>query len=157
MAISLNTLRNAKHTSIHGRRLALDSNDFIVGPKALRQPVFELTTATTAQTLSNHGFTAINATSAVTTASNAYFIPNPTPGLEVRYANGAAGTASTQGTTIGVALQRATTAFYIDSSEGTTMIGALLPFGTAITLVGMTTDRYKVFGRSGAATLTGTS
>lgn len=156
MAISLNTLRNAKHTSVHGRRMALDVNDFIVGPKELRKAVFELTSATTAQTLSNYGFTAINVTSALTTATNAFFIPNPTPGVEVKYSAGVAGTTSTQGSTA-IAIQRATTAFYIDSSEGTTMIGALLPFGTGITLVGMSTDRYKVFVRSGLMALTGTS
>lgn len=156
MAISLQTLRGQKNTSIHGRRLALDREDNVVGPTGYREAVFELTSASTAQTLSKYGMTEINATSANTTATNAYFIPNPTPGLSVKFSNGVAGTTSTQGST-SLALQRATSAFYIDSSEGTTMVAALLPFGSAITLTGMTTDRYKVTGRSGSLGLTGTS
>lgn len=163
MAISLNTLRSAKQTSIHGRRLALDQQDFLVGPKGLREAVVELTSASTAQTLGNYGFNQINVTSAVTTATNAFFIPNPTPGSRVSYSQGVSGTTSTQGST-SIALQRATTAFYIESSEGTTNIGVLLPFGTVVELLGMTTDRYKVANRVGVATtlaaavsLTGTS
>lgn len=156
MAISLNTLRSAKQTSIHGRRLALDVNDFLVGPKGVREAVTELTSGTTDQTLPNYGLTQINATSANTTATNAYFIPNPTPGVSVRYAHGVDGTTSTQGST-SVALQRATTAFYIESSEGTTNIGVLLPFGTMVELTGMTTARYKVTARSGSLGITATS
>lgn len=154
MAISLNTLRSAKQTSIHGRRLALDNNDFIVGPKGLREQVLELTSASTAQTLVNYGLTMINVTSAVTTATNTFTIPVPTPGARVRYGQGVNGTTSTQGSTA-IQLSRVSTAFYIESSEGTTGVAVLLPFGTVVDLVGITTDKYQVSGRSGSLTIAG--
>lgn len=48
MAMLLETLRSAKKTSVHGRRLGLDKDDFIVGPKAVRHQVedFQTTAAT---------------------------------------------------------------------------------------------------------------
>lgn len=143
MAISLQTLRSAKITSVHGRRLALDNNDFVVGPKGFREPVFELTSASTAQTLSNHGLTVINVTSAVTTATNSFFLPNPVPGARITVRSGVRGTTSTDGSTA-IMLGRASTAFYIESSVDTSCVAALLARGNAITLEGITTGYYNV-------------
>lgn len=148
MAISLNTLRSQKQTSIHGRRLALTYDDFLVGPKDMRNPVFELTSVATTQALSDHGLTMINVTSAVTTGTNAYTIPTPVPGQKVRYGQGVRGTTSTQGSTA-ILLSRVNTNFNIRASEGTTGVGILLPFGTMVELTGITTDAYQVTARSG--------
>lgn len=39
MAYTLNQLRAVRKTSVHGRRLGLDANDFIVGPIGMRLPI----------------------------------------------------------------------------------------------------------------------
>lgn len=156
MSISLQTLRSAKITSVHGRRLALDNNDFVVGPKGFREPVFELTSASTAQTLSNHGLTVINVTSAVTSATNSFFLPNPVPGARITVRSGVRGTTSTDGSTC-IMLGRASTAFYIESSINTSGVAALLAMGEAVTLAGITTGYYNAISRMGLATFTATS
>ena len=61
MAYSLETLRSQKITSIHGRRLGLDKNDYLVGPKAVREQVEDLTT-TAASSASPYGLTRLMAT-----------------------------------------------------------------------------------------------
>ena len=156
MAISLNTLRSAKQTSIHGRRLALDQADFLVGPKGFREPVFELTSASTAQTLSGYGLTVINVTSAVTTATNSFFLPNPTPGQRYTVRSGVRGTTSTDGSTC-IMLGRPSTAFYIESSVDTSCVAVLLARGNAIDLEGISTGYYNAVGGYGLPTLTATS
>jgi hypothetical protein len=156
MAISLTTLRSAKQTSIHGRRLALDQSDFLVGPKGVREPVFELTSGSTTQTLSNHGLTVINVTSAVTSATNSFFLPNPVPGARITVRSGVRGTTSTDGSTC-IMLGRASTAFYIESSIDTSCVAALLARGNAITLEGITTGYYNAIAGYGLPTFTATS
>jgi hypothetical protein len=156
MAISLTTLRGERNTSIHGRRLALDRNDFITGPKGFREPVFELTSASTAQTLSDHGLTVINVTSAVTTATNSFFLPNPVPGGRITVRSGVRGTTSTDGSTA-IMLGRASTAFYIESSVDTSGVAVLLAKGQAITLEGITTGYYNAVGSMGLPTNIATS
>ena len=156
MAISLTTLRGSKQTSIHGRRVALDQSDFLVGAKGFREPVFELTSASTAQTLSNHGLTVINVTSAVTTATNSFFLPNPVPGGRITVRSGVRGTTSTDGSTA-IMLGRASTAFYIESSVHTSGVAALLAKGEAITLEGITTGYYNAIAGMGLPTFTVTS
>ena len=156
MAISLQTLRSAKITSIHGRRLALDNNDFLLGPKGFREPVFELTSASTAQTLSNHGLTVINVTSAATSATNSFFLPNPVPGARITVRSGVRGTTSTDGSTC-IMLGRASTAFYIESSIDTSCVAVLLARGNAVTIEGITTGYYNVIAGVGLPTFTATS
>lgn len=154
MAISLNTLRSQKQTSVHGRRLALDNNDFVVGPVGVRLPVFELTSASTAQTLAGYGNTLINVTSAVTTGTNTFVIPTPIPGARVGYSAGVRGTTSTQGSTA-IELCRVNSNFTLKASEGTTMVAVLLPFGTGVDLLAITTDAYQVVTREGLMSLVG--
>ena len=156
MAINLQTLRGQKKTSIHGRRLALDANDALVGPIAYREPVFELTSASTAQTLAGYGLTIINVTSAVTTATNSFFLPNPTPGQRMTVRSGVRGTTSTDGSTA-IMLGRASTAFYIESSVDTSCVAALLAKGNAITLEGNTTGYYSAVAGYGLPTFVATS
>jgi hypothetical protein len=160
MAISLQTLRGQRKTSIYGRRLGLAAGnvtgeEWLQGMTGVKQPVTELTSGSTSQTLVQ-GFTAINVTSAVTTGTNTFLLPLPVPGARVTYSQGVAGTTSTQGSTA-IALIRPSTAFVIESSEGTTNTTVLLPFGTAVELMGMSTARYKVSGRSGLLTVNGTT
>lgn len=59
MAQSLNTLRNNIVTSIHGRRLGLDVNDFLIGSKPIPNIVEDLTSTSSGSSnvASNHGIT----------------------------------------------------------------------------------------------------
>ena len=156
MAITLNTLRSAKQTSIHGRRLALDKDDYLVGPRGLREQVEELTSASTAQTLSAYGLTVINVTSAVTTGTNSFFLPNPVPGARKTIRAGVRGTTSTDGSTA-IMIGRASTAYYIESSIDTSCVATLLARGNAITLEGIASGYYNVVSGYGLPLLTATS
>lgn len=69
MAYTLTSLRNEKVTSIHGRRLAIDQDDFLIGPKGYREATPEdisglgsaavLGGSGTGTTISNYGLTRI--------------------------------------------------------------------------------------------------
>lgn len=74
MALSLDTLRNQVVTSIFGRRMGLDSNDFLVGPKGLRQQVEDLTTAAT--TVAGFGISRVTATGS-SQGPVQYTLPSP--------------------------------------------------------------------------------
>lgn len=63
MAYSLQTLRSQKITSIHGRRLALDKDDFIVGPKDIRTQIEDV------QSTAGSSFSAFGLTRILTTGS----------------------------------------------------------------------------------------
>ena len=58
MAFTVEQIKNEMITSVHGRRLGLDSNAFLTGPKDLRKAVEDITT-TAATTASNYGLTRV--------------------------------------------------------------------------------------------------
>lgn len=70
-------------TSIFGRRLGIDSNDFLLGPKGHRVAVYTVTSATTGNTtLPNYGIILGRTTdSSATTAG--WNLDNPQPGAKV--------------------------------------------------------------------------
>lgn len=159
MAQSVETLRNTVHTSIFGRRLGLDSEDFLVGPKAVKETVQDLTSGSTATTLNAYGTIVARITGVATTASGGVFIlPNPVPGVQIKlcYAN------SSQGATAGstaIAFLRGSTAFYIQSSLGSTQVAVLMAQGNMCGLMGISTDAYMLqpFGTSAGVSAIGTS
>lgn len=97
MAQSLEQLRNTILTSIHGRRLGLTSDSFMVGPKALKKATQFIGSSTnssassTGTTLINYGITSLAiATQAATTGSSygtaelggTFLLDAPTEGVE---------------------------------------------------------------------------
>lgn len=56
MAYLIETLRSQMITSVHGRRLGLDKDDYLIGPKSLRKQVEDVQT-TVATSLSAYGMT----------------------------------------------------------------------------------------------------
>jgi hypothetical protein len=76
---TLAELRNAIITSIHGRRLGFDVNDFLVGAKGPRQPISAATSATTGTNLPNNGNVTIDST-----AGDSYVLEDPVEGCTVK-------------------------------------------------------------------------
>ena len=151
MAQSLQTLRSKILTSIHGRRLGLDPDETLVGPKDLKLTVQDLTSASTGTVVNNYGVVVARISGSMTTATANFLLSNPIPGIEVQLNYAQTSQAATAGST-GIAFSRATTAFYIQSSDGSTGVAVLLTQGSACTLRGLSTDAYMFIrhGTSGA-------
>lgn len=157
MAQSLETLRNNAITSLYGRRAGLDKDETFVGTKGLKQVVQDLTSASTATALNNYGTVVARISGSMTTATAAFLLSNPIPGVDVRICYAQTSQGATAGST-GIAFIRPSTAFYIQSSDGSTGCALLLTQGSACTLRGISTDAYMFIrhGTSGAI-VTGTT
>lgn len=147
MAQSLDSIRNKIVTTLLGRRLGLDADEFLCGPKDLKHVVTDLTSASTATAIPNHGLVNITGTSLLTSAQT-FLLSNPAPGVEVTITNiNADSSAASPGSTA-LTMIRPSTAFLIRSSEGTTETTINLAVGAAVTLMGLSTGYYQVKGRT---------
>lgn len=150
--LKLETLRNALLTSIFGRRLGLTPDDYLAGPKSLQLQVLDLSSASTATQIPAYGNVVARISGSITTATQpAFTISNPVPGVDLQIAYAQTSQAATAGSTA-VAFIRASTAFYIQSTDGSTGVAVLLTQGSACTLRGLATDLYQFIrhGTSGA-------
>ena len=107
--VTLEGLRGQVKTSVHGRRLGLDNNDYVVGPKGLRDPIKAFTAIT--GTLNAYGINSIG----VSTAAPTYTMPSPVPGAIAKLVF-----TTTAVTTLAVTIN-ATTGTYFQASGGSTM------------------------------------
>lgn len=149
MAQSLETLRSGILTHVYGRRLGLQFDETIVGPKDIKRAVQEFTSASSAQTVNNYGMVVARMSGSITTATQPQLLlGNPIPGVAVDLAYALTSYGATAGSTA-VAFQRGTTAFTIHSSNTSTGIGVLLAQGQSVRLLGMTTDIYLAQGPLG--------
>lgn len=157
MAQSLETLRSNQITPIFGRRLGLQQDETLSGPKALKKVVQDLTSASTATAVNNYGTVVARISGSMTTATANFLLSNPIPGVDVEICYAQTSQAATAGST-GIAFSRPTTAFYIQSTDGSTGVAVLLTYGSMCTLRGVSTDAYMFIrhGTSGAV-VTGTS
>jgi hypothetical protein len=150
MAQSLETLRSNIMTSLFGRRLGMDKDECLVGQKAIKLAVTDLTSASTATAIPNYGAVNIMATTLATSAAGgAFVLSNPIPGVSVRIANG-----PTQATSAGssaIQLVRPSTGVYIQSSDGSTMTTVNLGVGGYVELLGLSSGVYSVVGRNSLA------
>ncbi len=80
-------LRDAIITSIHGRRLGVDVNDFLVGAKGPRQPITSATSDTTATEIANNGLASV-----VTTTNDTWVLQDPVEGCQVTLVTGSTST-----------------------------------------------------------------
>jgi len=87
MAYSLNDMRARILTSVHGRRLGLDQDEFLAGSKGCRNVVTDATSDTTGTELPNHGFVSV-----VTTTNDTWVLEDPLPGVEVTLYTGSTST-----------------------------------------------------------------
>lgn len=146
MAQSLQTLRSSRITSVHGMKLGIDSGEYLVGPPDLKKVVSEYTSGSTGTAVLPYGFHSFQLT---TLSSQSFVLSNPVPGVAVTIMsqmNGATNLSSNWN------LKRPSTAFYIESSEGSTMTTINMSSRAYITLLGVTTDRYQVIARTPATT-----
>lgn len=139
MAQSLTTLRNSIITSLYGRRIGLDVNEFLVGPKAHKTQIEDLTTSTGTAVV-NYG-TARVMTSGSTQGPVQYNLEAPAPGVEKILIMGSSSTGSHQflSTPAGASIKH--------SSAGTTVgVVNLLAPGAVVRLLGVTTAAWLVTG-----------
>lgn len=148
MAQSLETLRSNAITSLYGRRAGLDRDETLVGVKDVKRAVQDLTSASTATAINNYGVVNITGTSLLTSAQ-VFLLSNPIPGVAVTINNiRANATAGSSGCTA-LAIDRPSTAFYLESSEASTGVAILMNEAASITLMGVSTAKYMVMAGRG--------
>ena len=144
MAISLDQLRNATLTSIHGRRLGIDDKEYLVGVKSVRVAVEDIST-TAATSAINYGITRVLTSGSSQTGS--YTLQAPVAGVTKILALNSTSTGGQQFT--------ATSATIYTASAGTTsaVVNLFAP-GASVQLFAVTTDRWVVVGGSLGTTTT---
>ena len=139
MAISLTQLANNIRTSIHGRRLGLDNDDCLVGPKQFRRPVTAATSDTTGTALPNYGYVTVT-----TTTNDGWSLTDPYTGAEVTIVTGSSSTGTHAIT------PAAATIISSNGVAGSSM--SLVGAGAGITLLGLSTSQWVVTSRRGSTT-----
>lgn len=139
MAQSLDTLRRLIKTSIHGRRLGLDFDGFLVGFKGVRHVVTNATSLTTGTNLPNHGHITIDSTNART-----WKLTDPEVGCEVSFTVTSTSTLANTISPVGATFA---------TSAGTTGGSMILQGGgTGVTLIGLTTGLWGTKSASPGST-----
>ena len=141
MALSISQLRAKIQTSIHGRRMGLDNDDLVSGPKGMRQTVTAATSASTGTQLVNYGIITLTSTE---TNGTEWQIADPIEGGEVTI------TVTSSSTFAHTITPAAATFVTSISSTGASCI--LLGGGTSVTLVGLSTSLYGSKGASPGST-----
>lgn len=131
MAILIEQLRDRILTSIRGRRLGLDKDDFLVGSKGHRVPVTNATSDTTATLLLNHGFQTV-----ASTTNDTWTLTDPVPGMTTRIAVGSSSTG------LHAIVPQAATIISSNGSAGSSI--TLSGPGSFIELTGVTTAQWIV-------------
>lgn len=146
MAILREALRSLGLTTIFGRRLALDNNDYLVGPSDIRRQVEDLTTVAT--TVAAFGLSRVTATGS-SQGPVQYTLPVPVPGVQKKLSISTTSTASYQ------FLSTAAGASILAASDGTTKsVVNLIGQGGAITLEALSTTIWQVTSSVGGVSYT---
>ena len=136
MAQTLDAARSRSKTSVHGRRLGIDRDEFLVGVKGIINVVTEATSATTGTNLPNHGLVSV-----VTAAARTWVLNDPVIGVQVELATGSTSTAAHT-----ISCDNAT----IVSSQSSTFGAVVLTGGAAgVILKGLSTAVWLLTSRSG--------
>jgi len=156
---TLTALRNSILTSIHGRRLGLNSNEFMVGPKDMAVATQSLTSGSTATQVTNYGITMLDVTTgAATTASSlgttevgcAWTMAAPEPGVRKTLMK----VSATLGSTMPVVVGFGSGVTGYNSSFLSTATGVMLnAVGQQVTLMGITTAKWLVLALSTGASV----
>jgi len=156
---SLEGLRSQIKTSIFGRRLGLDSDGFMVGPKQSRVQVEGVSSAgstivstAVATPLSNYGVSLVGATAA--SGTTAYILAAPSPGVRktlfVPTTGYAVVIATTDSTGAGAGAFFASTGSVTSTYQKITLTGK----GAMCDLIGLTTALWGVLTPAGITTVT---
>jgi hypothetical protein len=141
MAITLEQIRGKILTSIHGRRLGLDANDHLVGPKSLRQQVTQATSATTGTAIDNYGLTLMAMTTA---AAKTYTLNAPEAGVSKELVATSSSTLVTK-----ITLSNASLSSTAGSSTTSITFNGR---GDRAILVGLSTSQWAAVYLNGAST-----
>ena len=158
MTQSLTTLRNNILTSIHGRRLGLDPNQFLQGPKDIRKQTQFIGSSTnssassTGTEIDNYGYTALAvATQAASTGSSygttevggTFALAAPAEGVEKLIFT------ASQHSTMLIAVQFSTgvTAQYSSFGSSFGGLGFNAP-GQWVRMVGISTSKWAIIGNA---------
>lgn len=144
MAISLEQLRNKILTSIRGRRLGIDPDEFLVGQKDIRKVVTSGTSDTTGTALPNHGLVSV-----VTTTDDSWTLTDPLPGVEVTLATGSTSTGTHTVTCA------AATIYSTNGIEGANVV--MSSAGAFAKLFGLSTSAWLLTSRASTAVTSVTS
>ena len=148
---TLQQLKNSILISIHGRKVGIDANDFLVGLKDMLRPIqTALTSGTTATAVTNYGITAFDiTTAAASTASSigttevgcSWTMDAPTPGVQKILFK----MSTTGGSTAPVIVEFGTGVTAYNTSLGSTFTGVnLTGVGQYCVLTGVTTAQWLV-------------
>jgi len=138
MADLLETLKNTIRTSIHGRRLGLDDDDCLVGPKHMKVPLEDATSDTTGTALVNYGISSV-----VTSTNDSWTLTDPYVGAVKTLITGSSSTG------IHTVVMAAAT---IRSSNGIAGANVILTgAGAGMTLTGITTAIWAVTSIAGSS------
>lgn len=149
MALSLESLRNVIATSIFGRRLGLDINDYLTGTKDIRKAVEDLTTVPT--TVIAYGNSRVTA-SGSSQGPVQHFLPVPVVGLTKILSISTTSTGSHQ------FLSTANGASILCASDGTTKsLVNIVGQGGGVTLFGLTTAIWQVIAQTSTGGITYTT
>ena len=124
-------------TSIHGRRIGLDSNDALLVKQKLTGTKLAGTSDSTATKLANNGFVTV-----VTTTNDTWVLSDPEPGCLVTLMTGSSST-GTHSINLGNAVAYSTEGI---ASTTATLIG----MGAALTLYAVSTGIWRCVGRHGS-------
>lgn len=138
MALSLDTLRSKIITSLFGRRLGFDVDQFLVGTKQVRQQIHDATSDTTGTNIPNHGFASVESTT-----DDTWKLTDPVPGCQV--------TLFTQTTSTGVRTVSPVSAVIVTTAGAAGSTISMSERGAYITLMGVTTGIWKEIARSSSA------
>lgn len=139
MAITIQGLASKILTSIHGRRLGIDPDGFLVGSKPIRHQVSNATSDTTGTNIPNNGFHTVS-----TTTNDTWTLTDPVAGCEV--------TIQTATTSTGnhVVVPADATIVSTNGVAGSSVI--MQGVGAGITLRGISTSQWILTSRTGSTT-----
>lgn len=140
MAISLDQLRNQIITSIFGRRLGLDKDEFTVGPKDHRVAIEDIST-TAATSALPYGHTRVLTSGSSQTG--VYTLQAPVPGVRKSF--------SLQSTSTGTMQFTATNAAFLSASGSSVAVLSLISGGAFCDLIAVTTNYWQVLSGSSIA------
>lgn len=145
MAFTTEQLKRAIKTSLYGRRIGLDANDYIVGPPDIRNQIEDIS-STVATTISAFGLTEI-LTSGSSQGPVQHNLPAPIPGVQKIIGLNTTSTASFQ------FLSTPNGASILTASDGTTSgVVNLKGPGGVVTLEGISTSKWMTVGVSWGTT-----
>lgn len=136
-AVSLESLRNKILTSIKGRRLGIDANECLVGPKHMKKAITGATSDTTGTALPNYGYVSV-----VTTTDDTWTLTDPYHGAEVTLMTGSSSTG------IHTVSMGNSVAYSTNGIAGANVV--LTGAGAAMSLLGISTAIWQVTSRAGS-------